>query len=176
MTKTNIGFFTVYATIRGLSIARMYVHTRIWGYSKQGTCRGRQTGNKQTSRFNRIVPGAPRTRTHTQAERINWHANTAKGKPKLIVETLRKWSPGWYVFYRWRLNRIAIFIILREIEGKRETPILTSVPLSCPRESDESCPRERVQVSVFMCAFMCVCVCVSPEILSLYTPLPPSLC
>lgn len=49
----------------------------------------RQEINKQVG-FNRIVPGAPRTRAHTQAERISQHANTAKGKAKLIAETLRK--------------------------------------------------------------------------------------
>ncbi len=49
----------------------------------------RQKINKQVE-FNRTVPAAPRTHAHTQAERISQHANTAKGKAKLIAETLRK--------------------------------------------------------------------------------------
>lgn len=50
---------------------------------------GRQETNKQVG-LNRIVPGAPRTHTCTEAEHISRHANTAKGKAKLIAETLRK--------------------------------------------------------------------------------------
>lgn len=61
---------------------------RGWGVGGR-TRRGRQEINKQVG-FNRIVPGAPRTHTCTLAERIKPHANTAKGKAKLIAETLRK--------------------------------------------------------------------------------------
>lgn len=130
----------------------------------------RQEINKQVG-FNRIVPGPPRTRTHTQTERIRQHVNTAKGKPKLIAETLRKWSSGWYVFYRWRLNRIAIFIILREMEREsRRDP--HPVPLCCPQENDECCPRERVQVSVSMYESVHLRVCLSPSTMHLYTQFP----
>lgn len=50
-------------------------------------------------------------------------------------------------------------------EGAREAPVHAAVPLSCPQESDERCPGERVRVSVpvFICGCdhvgVCVCVC-----------------
>lgn len=81
-------------------------------------------------------------------------------------------------FYRWRLNRIAIFIILREqTEGGGGGVGAPSTLLSLslvPQESDESSPREEggrggggsiphfLSKGVFMSLHVCVCGCECP--------------
>lgn len=95
MTKTNTRLPTLHAAKRGApsvlsggdACSRVHESEVLAGGAHvEG---GRQEINKQVG-FNRIVPGAPRTGACTQAERISRHANTAKGKAKLIAETLRK--------------------------------------------------------------------------------------
>lgn len=104
------------------------------------------TGNEQTSL---AVPGRPphppqQLLSDTQTERISRHANTATGRPGLIVQTLRKWSPGWYVFYRRPLNWIAIFIM----ETEREERTLS---LSLSPGDGWVAFHEKVQVRISVC-------------------------
>lgn len=151
--KTNIGFWQYMQLYVGYWCKHGCMYTQAFQVpaSREHAQGDRQEINKQVG-FNRIVPGALRTRTHTQAERIRQHANTAKGKPKLIAETLRKWSPGWYVFYRWRLNRIAIFIILRETERERKRPPSPLLSLSVVPGRVMRVARGRRCKLLFLCA------------------------
>lgn len=73
-------------------------------------------------------------------------SNVLQSKPKVLIEPIKKWTPGLELFYKDKTNAFALQmeILLWHLQNKNETGFIERSPLSCVHVFGESLRKDNL--------------------------------